>query len=88
MVLQPLDGVGHTFNDLLNSEYLTMALYDTSNVKQMELVGLPERLMVSPSGYGSLGVSGGDGSLISGTISDVLNVTTSMDVNLNDYCIC
>ena len=79
-------GSGHTFNDLLNSEYLTMALYDTSNVKQMELkLDYLSADAGSPSGYGSLGVSGGDGSLISGTISDVLNVTTSMDVNLNDY---
>ena len=50
-----------------------MALYDTSNVKQMELkLDYLSADAGSPSGYGSLGVSGGDGSLISGTISDVI----------------
>ncbi len=76
----------HTFSDLVNSEFLTMALYDTNDVKKMELK--LDYLSVdasSPSGYGSLGVTGGDGSLVSGTLSDVLNVTTSLDVNLNDY---
>jgi hypothetical protein len=37
------------------------------------------------SGYGSLGVSGGDGKMIVGNKADVVDAVTSLDVNFNDF---
>jgi hypothetical protein len=37
----------------------------------------------TPSNYGSLGVNGGDGSLLSGNAGDIVSWTTSLDRNLN-----
>ncbi|MBK7764375.1 MAG: hypothetical protein IPI46_13695 [Bacteroidetes bacterium] len=63
-----------------------MALYDANNVKKLEFVMdyLTASSAVS-SGYKSLGVSGGDGSMVFGTASNVLNVTTSLDQNFNTF---
>lgn len=77
---------GHTFSNLVSAEYLTMSLFDTSGVKQMELkLDYLSADATAPSGYSSLGISGGEGSIILGNGSDIINVTTSLDVNLNDY---
>ena len=74
MVLQPLDGVvGILLMTLLNSEYLTMALYDTSNVKQMEL---KLDYLSADAGFLRLWFAWSERRrwfTISGTISDVLN---------------
>jgi hypothetical protein len=42
----------------------------------------------APSGYASLGVLGGEGRIVSGTGSWVLEATTSLDINLNHYGYC
>jgi hypothetical protein len=76
----------HTFNNLTGSDQLQLALYDANNVKKLEFK--MDYLTASgsaPSGYKSLGVGGGDGSMLVGSASNVLNVVTSLDVNFNQF---
>lgn len=76
----------HTFSNLTGAEFLTMALFDTNGVKQMELkLDYLSADASAPSGYSSLGVLGGEGSMLVGNASDVIDVQTSLDVNLNEY---
>ncbi len=77
---------GHTFNQLVGSDNLQMALYDANNVKKMEFkLDYITASSGTPSGYKCLGVSGGEGQMILGSASDVVSVTTSLDKNLNTY---
>ncbi|MBC7884781.1 MAG: DNRLRE domain-containing protein, partial [Saprospiraceae bacterium] len=76
---------GHTFGNLTGSDHLILAMLDGNNVKRMEtkldyLTSAP-----TPSGYDALGVTGGEGSMILGSSSDVLSATTSLDQNFNTY---
>lgn len=76
---------GHTFNNLVGSDQLRLALYDRTNTKQLEFeVDYITASTGAPSGYDCLGVTGGEGGMIQGNVSDVLSATTSLDVNLND----
>lgn len=75
---------GHTFGNLTGSDHLQIALFDANNVKKLELkLDYLTASSAAPSGYKSLGVSGGDGSMIFGNASDVINVVTSLDYNFN-----
>lgn len=77
---------GHTFGNLTGSDHLQIALYDANNVKKLELkLDYLTASSAAPSGYKSLGVSGGEGSMIFGNASDVLNVVTSLDQNFNTF---
>lgn len=77
---------GHTFSQLVGSDHLIIALFDKTNVKKMELkLDYITASATAPSGYKCLGVTGGDGSMILGNVGDVLNVTTSLDKNFNQY---
>ncbi|MBK8701457.1 MAG: Ig-like domain-containing protein [Saprospiraceae bacterium] len=76
----------HTFADLTGSDNITLALYDGGNVKKMEFkIDYLSGSASAPSGYKSLGVSGGDGVMILGSVTDVVSAITSMDVNLNQF---
>jgi hypothetical protein len=79
---------GHTFSNLTGSDHLQLALYDGANVKKMEFK--MDYLTAStaadaPSGYKSLGVIGGEGRMLLGSATDVVDVTTSLDENFNTY---
>ncbi|HOY33322.1 MAG TPA: HYR domain-containing protein [Bacteroidales bacterium] len=77
---------GHTFSNLLGSDRLALALYDKSNSLKMQFY--MDYLTVStaaPSGYKCLGVTGGEGSMVMGNVSDIISVTTSLDKNFNEY---
>ena len=75
---------GHTFGNLTGSDELQLALYDAKGVKRMEFkIDYLSATSSVPSGYGSLGVSGGDGRMILGNASDVVEAVTSLDVNFN-----
>jgi hypothetical protein len=79
-------GAGHTFNQLVGSDHLQLSLLDASNVKKMEFkMDYITASSSAPSGYKSLGVTGGDGNMITGASSDVISVLTSLDVNFNQY---
>ena len=77
---------GHKFNDLAGSSYLQLALYDAANVKKMEFnLDYITSSNTIASGYKCLGVTGGQGKMILGNVSDILNTTSSLDKNLNSF---
>jgi len=74
------------FANLEESDRMQIALYDSNNVKKVELsmdyVSVDNS---APSGYSSGGVSTGEGYMILGNSSDIFNTITSIDVNFNDF---
>lgn len=77
---------GHKFNDLVGSDHVQLALYDANNVKKLEFsIDYISASSAAPSGYKTLGVTGGDGKMILGNSSDVLSARTSLDSNFNGY---
>ena len=76
----------HKFNDLVGSDNLEMTLFDAKNKKRLEFeLDYISASKSAPSGYKSLGVKGGDGKMKTGKASNVLNVVTSLDKNLNTF---
>ena len=76
----------HKFSDLTGSDKLQLALYDVNGVKKLEFkLDYLSSSNTVPSGFKTLGVSGGDGGMITGTAANVLSVKTSLDANLNDF---
>jgi hypothetical protein len=74
----------HTFRDLYKSDHVELMLYDCSDSLAMHFsVDLIDEDPDSPTGYASLGVLGGDGGMVVGDAEDILEVTTSLDRNLN-----
>ena len=76
---------GHSFNDLIDSDHAEIILTDAngSAVMQFKL----DYLSVDasrPSGYGCLGVTGGEGAMILGDAADVVRWMSSEDLNLNE----
>jgi len=77
---------GHTFGNLVGSDHVIVALYDNANVKKMEVkLDYITASAGAPSGYDALGVTGGEGSMILGSVSDVVSSTTSLDINFNTF---
>jgi hypothetical protein len=63
-----------------------MALYDVNNVKRMEFeIDYISSSSSSPSGYKTLGVTGGGGGMILGSAANVINCRTSLDENFNTF---
>jgi low affinity Fe/Cu permease len=76
---------GHDFASLNDSDNLQLALYDAAGNKQMEFaMDYFSPTGSSATGYQSLGVSGGDGAMITGRTGDIVSVRTAMDSNFND----
>ncbi len=76
----------HSFGNLTGSDQLQIALKDASGVTKMEFkMDYISSSSAAPSGYKSLGVTGGDGKMVLGNASDVVKVVTSLDKNFNDY---
>jgi hypothetical protein len=80
---------GHRYSDLVKSDHTELQLFDkndqlTLHFKMDYITNLASR----SCGYGTLGVKGGDGSMIVGDGANVLAVSTSLDRNLNScgYC--
>lgn len=77
---------GHKFGDLTGSDKLQLALYDANNVKKIEFkIDYITASSGAPSGYKTLGVSGGDGGMVLGSAASVPSCMTSMDKNFNTY---
>jgi hypothetical protein len=75
---------GHRFGDLTGSDHTELLLTDTAgNVAMNFKIDLITAAPTAVSGFGTLGVSGGDGSIIAGSAEHVLAVATSIDRNLN-----
>lgn len=74
---------GHKFNDLVGSDQAEFRFTDGNGKVVLDFesdyIG---KSSAFPSGYGSLGATGGDGKLIVGSASDILSATTSLTENL------
>ncbi|HMI88790.1 MAG TPA: hypothetical protein VK550_32145 [Polyangiaceae bacterium] len=80
---------GHTFKDLVGSDHVELKLFDSAG--QLALHFKVDYISEDPSrtcGYGTLGVTGGEGKMMVGNAASVLAVATSLDRDLNGcgYC--
>jgi hypothetical protein len=85
----PAGKSGHTFSDLVGSDHVELLLTDGAGATVMDFkIDYVSVDASTPCGYGSLGVSGGEGKVIQGDASAVLGVATSIDRNLDGcgYC--
>jgi len=79
-------GNNHTFNHLVGSDAVQVALYDNAGVRKMEVkLDYISASSSAPSGYKSLGVSGGDGAMVFGSSSYVLGADSSLAKNFNQF---
>jgi hypothetical protein len=75
---------GHRFGDLTGSDHTELLLTNGAGATALSFkIDLVTADATSTSGFGTLGVSGGDGSILSGDPAHVLAVATSLDRNLN-----
>ncbi|HEY2807134.1 MAG TPA: SdrD B-like domain-containing protein [Gemmatimonadales bacterium] len=75
---------GHTFSDLVGSDHAGFQLVDGSGTVQLSFnADYISASSSAPSGYASLGVTGGDGSMLVGTASGI-TTTSSLANNLNN----
>jgi hypothetical protein len=80
----------HTFNDLVGSDHVELVLVDGQGNTVLDFkVDYVSENPDAPCGYGTLGVSGGEGKMIQGDASAIVGVATSIDRNLNGcgYCL-
>jgi hypothetical protein len=76
---------GHTFKDLVGSDHAEIILTDANDAEVMRFK--LDYLSVDagrPSGYGSLGVTGGEGKVLLGNPAHVVRWDTSEAINLNE----
>lgn len=77
---------GHTFGNLTGSDKLQLSLKDANGAEKMNVtLDYISSDNTAPSGYKTLGVSGGEGKVNVGSASDVVNVKTSISENLNAF---
>jgi hypothetical protein len=75
---------GHTFRDLLGSDHAEMQLLDAAGDVAVQFkLDYVTASDAAASGFGTLGVSGGEGTLIVGDDASILATSTSIDRNLN-----
>lgn len=76
---------GHTWKDLVGSDHAELVVSNEAGeiVSQFKLDYVSESSS-APSGYASLGVTGGDGKMIVGDAEDVVKWQTSIERNLNE----
>jgi len=75
---------GHSFRDLLGSDHAEIQLLDAAGGVAVHFkIDYLSESAAAASGYGSLGVSGGEGEIIVGDPEWFLAATTSLDRNLN-----
>jgi len=80
----PKKAKGHTFKDLVGSDHAEFKLFDAQNALRLHFkLDYLSESAGTPSGYATLGVTGGDGKMIVGDASDVVAASTSLDRNLN-----
>lgn len=76
---------GHTFKDLERSDHAELVFTDRQgNVVLQFKMDYLSADPSAPSGYGTLGVTGGEGKVIVGDASWVLDTSTSLHRNLNE----
>jgi len=82
----------HNFSDLVGSDKAQFVFTDGNGATvldfQVDYISattkaiFPSGTVLYPSGYGTLGVSGGDGKMLVGSAANVLSATTSLTENL------
>lgn len=80
---------GHRYGDLVKSDHTELMLLNGAGQLSLHFkMDYISELATRSCGYGTLGVKGGDGSMITGNPAHVLAVGTSLDRNLNGcgYC--
>ena len=89
--MEAMAGEGaHTFKDLVGSDHVELVLVDAKGNTVLDFdVDYVSENPDAPCGYGTLGVSGGEGKMITGDASAIVAVGTSIDRNLNGcgYCL-
>ncbi|HET8932225.1 MAG TPA: hypothetical protein VFN67_02240 [Polyangiales bacterium] len=80
----PMGMGAHTFKDLLESDHAEFKLTDKAGKLVLHFKeDYFSQDKSRPSGYGTLGVSGGDGKLLGGNASDLVAFSTSLERNFN-----
>ncbi|MEN6545485.1 MAG: SdrD B-like domain-containing protein [Armatimonadia bacterium] len=75
---------GHTFNNLVGSDKAQFRVTDANGNVVMEFyLDYITASSLYPSGYGTLGATGGDGKMVIGSASNLVSYTTSLTQNLN-----
>jgi len=79
----------HTFKHLYTSDFAQMAFYDKSGSKKIDFkIDYLSPVSGTPSGYATRGVTSGkqaDGGMVSGSASDIIAISTSIDLNMNAF---
>jgi hypothetical protein len=82
---------GHTFDDLVGSDHVELLLTDgnAQTVMDFKLDYITASSGSGTCGYDNLGVTGGEGKIITGNASAIIAATSSLDRNLNScgYCL-
>ena len=77
---------GHSFSQLTGSDKLQIALFDVNNVMRMEFkLDYISADAGAASGYRSLGATGGDGGMLTGSASDIVSWNSSLAKNFNEF---
>lgn len=81
---------GHTFKDLVGSDHVELLLTDSTGATVMDFkLDYISEATATSCGYGNLGVTGGEGKMITGNASSIIGATSSLHRNLNGcgYCL-
>lgn len=81
---------GHTFDDLVGSDHVELKLTDGNGATVLDFkLDYITAQNAAKCGYANLGVSGGEGKMITGSSSAIVSATSSLDRNLNGcgYCL-
>jgi len=82
---------GHKFSDLTSSDKAEFIFKNAAGAVVLDFFQdyISQTNTNTVSGYASLGATGGDGSLVSGSAANILSVNSSLARNLNDtgYCV-
>ncbi|TNF30273.1 MAG: hypothetical protein EP314_01730, partial [Bacteroidetes bacterium] len=75
----------HSFNQLVGSDHLQIALFDANDAKKLEFkMDYITADGSAPSGYSCLGLDG-DGDMIFGNSTYIVDITSSLDKNFNEF---
>jgi hypothetical protein len=76
---------GHKFTNLVGSDKIQIALFDTNDIKQLEFkLDYITASDGAPGGYESRGVSGGDGKMLLGSDTNIVSADSSLAKNFRD----
>jgi len=75
----------HQFKELVGSDHAELSFSDQTGTETLHFkLDYISQTATAPSGYASLGVTGGEGRMIVGSASSILKASSSLDRNLNE----